>query len=973
MKERWDANRKSQDLTDKATKKYEESKPPNKINNSESAAEKEFLDLKQRLSEIELKYEQLKKVSELENELLKLSVRLNGMKNAGFLAKIDLALGHIGQFLSADRANIFELNEENNTFSNTHEWCSPGIQPEIQNFQNIPVNEVPVLLKSLKTRDYVIIPNVNALSKKWHAERKILESQQIQSVLAIPVMIDNNLAGFVALDAVTTQKEFTQFEIKALKTWSKLLAGILNNKRLEAIIEKNRLNYEGIFNAINDFLVVVDLQGKIIHVNSKITDTLGYSGKMLLGKSPVILHPEDRKEEVEKYLHEVLNGKMDSCPVPLVTNAGRQIPVETRLYRGSWDGKAACIFICKDISQLLLSEEKFSKIFYSNPSACTLTDLDTKKIIDVNKAFCDLLGFSKEEAIGKTIVELGVMTEAIIYDLLKDSGVEKRASNKESILFTKTGETKHVIISSEDIYVQDQKYRYTVGIDITKRKLAEVELYKQNQKLNAIISASPDGIGIVSFDGKFKYISEHLATMYGYQAEEIEEYIGKSVLGFFPLSEQKRLMENMNSLIKGEKPSKITEYEVIKKDGSSFFVGVNSTIIKGFDGVPESILFVERDITEIKKMEESLRKSEALFRTVLQSIPNLVWMKDPNGVYLWCNALFADFFGVQITNILGKTDYDNVSRKQADVFRNQDNKVVLEGKPAKFEEIVVVGDKTVYFETIKTPVYDNKGSLIGVLGVAHDITKRKINEKELIESEKRLQELNASKDKFFSIISHDLKTPFNSILGFSHLMIDEINDSEYENVKKYAEIISKSSVQAVELVSNLLEWARLQTGKVNHTPKTFKIERLIHEVVGLLTPAAQIKSISLLPLLPMSLTVFADMSMVAAILRNVVSNAVKFTHPHGKIAISVIEETDRVIVKIKDNGVGMDSEIIEKLFRIDESFSTHGTKNEQGSGLGLVISKEFAQKNGGDLWIESEAGKGTSVYLSLPVGKNETN
>lgn len=935
----------------------------------EAYSESDFLKLIHELEvyklELELQYKESKSAAELENELLKLSVELNSMKSSEFSSKIDLALSHIGHFLSTDRAHIFEINEENNTISNTYEWCRPGIQSEIHNQKNIRFDAAPKLMNAMETEDYIYIPDVHSLPLEWGVEREVMASKNIRSLLAIPFRIDNKIAGVVGLDTLYKRRDFSTSEIETLKTWSNLLAGVLSNKRRESEVEKTHRNYESIFNIINDFLVVLNEKGEIVHTNAKITEKLGYTVDMLLGKTPVVLHPPERKAEVEEILQELLQGKVDTCLIPFISKLGIQIPVETRVRSGIWEGKPAFFGIIKDISQLKLSEEKFSKIFYLNPSPCGLTDLETKKIVDVNKAFSDLLGFSKEEVIGKNVLELGIMADTSRIELLQNLSTAERIVDKECVFFTKQGETKIVVLSAEVIAVQNKQYLYFVAHDITDRKLVENELYIQNQKINAILSASPDGIGILSFEGNIKFISDHLAKMNGYSVKEKDEFLGKSISSFIAPTDYKKLAINMKKLMEGKKLQNITEYEAIKKDGSHFTIAVNSTILNDYNGSPQNILFVERDVTELKKTEEALRKSEAQFRAVVQTIPDLIWLKDPNGVYLSCNGVFANFFGLVTEKLIGKTDYEIITREIADIFSSQDKKVIKEGKTIHYEENLPFEGQIKNFETTKAPVYDESGELMGVLGIAHDITKRKQAEKVLIENEKRLNELNASKDKFLSILGHDLKSPLATINGFSSLLQDQIAENNQKGTEFYADIIHEASQKAIDLVDDLMQWSRSQSGKMACDPEILEVDELITSVIQLLQPVASKKNINICTDYNHLALVSTDRYMVETILRNLISNAIKFSNSGGEIVIKTFQDEENLTVSVIDNGIGIAQEKLEKMFRIEESFTTPGTSNEKGTGLGLLLCKEFLTILKGEIWVESEENKGSVFHFSI--------
>ena len=237
--------------------------------------------------------------------------------------------------------------------------------------------------------------------------------------------------------------------------------------------------------------------------------------------------------------------------------------------------------------------------------------------------------------------------------------------------------------------------------------------------------------------------------------------------------------------------------------------------------------------------------------------------------------------------------------------------------------------------------------------------------KELQSQSIELKKLNAEKDKFFTIIAHDLKSPFNSIVGFSNLLVEQVREKDFEGIEKYAGIILKSSDRALELLKNLMEWARSQTGRIEFSPEYFEIVVVINEIILSFDDIARQKSIIINKAIPPSAPVFADKAMINVILRNLVSNAIKFTMPGGMITISANEKQSELTVTVSDTGVGISNDRIEKLFRIDESFSTAGTNNERGTGLGLILCKEFVEKHGGKIWVNSEKGKGSDFNFTV--------
>ncbi len=242
---------------------------------------------------------------------------------------------------------------------------------------------------------------------------------------------------------------------------------------------------------------------------------------------------------------------------------------------------------------------------------------------------------------------------------------------------------------------------------------------------------------------------------------------------------------------------------------------------------------------------------------------------------------------------------------------------------------------------------------------------------EIQEQRDYLKQLNKTKDKFFSIIAHDLKNPFNSIKGFTELLIDNSHEYEEEKKLKFLRIIKDSTNKASALLNNLLIWANSQSGNLTYNPKKTKLVKDVIDVVSFLEIQAVKKEIEIYNNVDHNLSVMADENMLNTILRNLISNAIKFTNPKGEVRILSLINNGMVEVIIKDNGVGISEGDIEKIFSIDEKNTNVGTANEQGSGLGLILCKDFVEKHGGKIWVNSVENEGSEFVFTLPLWEDD--
>ena len=255
--------------------------------------------------------------------------------------------------------------------------------------------------------------------------------------------------------------------------------------------------------------------------------------------------------------------------------------------------------------------------------------------------------------------------------------------------------------------------------------------------------------------------------------------------------------------------------------------------------------------------------------------------------------------------------------------------------------------------------------------VAYAIYK-KSTEGKLKEYTAEMVQLNAEKDKFFSIIAHDLKSPFNTLVSFSQLLEEQVREKDLEGIEKFSKIILQSATRGMDLLMNLMEWSRAQTGRMDFKPADHQMTDLINRVTTLFIDIAGQKSITINLDLTSGVLVAVDKEMIATVLRNLVSNAIKFTAPGGNITVSTHVTMSEAVVSVCDSGVGIPPDKIDKLFRVGQSNSTPGTQNEKGTGLGLILCKEFVEKHGGRIWVESIEKKGSVFYFTLPLKERET-
>lgn len=371
-----------------------------------------------------------------------------------------------------------------------------------------------------------------------------------------------------------------------------------------------------------------------------------------------------------------------------------------------------------------------------------------------------------------------------------------------------------------------------------------------------------------------------------------------------------------------------------------------------------------------KKVEVLLKENDERLTQLINNSFDMMVLLDRNGVQRYVSKPCEKILGYKPEELVDIPVFDVIE----ELIHPDDQEKAIKGLKELIEKETKGGVQYrhrhknggwVYLEASGTNQINNPAIQSLVLNV-RDVTERKLAEQALKESEARLKEINATKDRFFSIIEHDLRSPLSIIHGLSGLLLQQIQNQNYKEIEKHAGVIRKSSQQVTDLLANLFVWSRSQTGKIEFNPQYFDLTALIDEVTNLLNEWALHKSIIITKKLPEKLPVIADSDMIGTILRNLISNGIKFSKEGGNITIKAEKEDHHIFVSVKDSGIGIGEKDIDKLFRIDSNHSVNGTHKENGTGLGLVLCKEFIDKHGGKIWAESTVGKGSTFSFMLP-------
>ncbi len=473
-----------------------------------------------------------------------------------------------------------------------------------------------------------------------------------------------------------------------------------------------------------------------------------------------------------------------------------------------------------------------------------------------------------------------------------------------------------------------------------------------------ILENMTDAAYCLTPEGGFKYVNEAACKMLGYTKSEFSKLTVDNLL-------PPNHVRDWHTLWTKLKEAHSLNFESVHrhKTGKMVAVEVQTTWLS-FKS-KEFCYAIVNDISERKANEEKLKESERRLRLFLENNLDAFLLTTPDGSILFVNQAACNMFGRSAEEIysIGRSGIIDVTdprlaialeeRARTGIFKGE-----LTGKRK---------DGTLFPMEVSSSYFYNDDGELRTSMVIRDITERKKAEEILKQSEARLAELNATKDKFFSIVSHDLRNPVHTMLGAIQILNEDIDSMDHQTIKKFTQNLQITVNRLYGLLDNLLNWSLLQMNKIKFSPESVSLNHMIHNSIDIVTDQALSKDITIKFAISEQIIVLADREMVASIMQNLLTNAIKFSFPKSIIVVSAKLKHTQVEVVIEDSGTGMEDDRLKNLFDIGANLNTTGTKGEKGTGLGLILSKEFVEKNGGTIRVESTVGVGSRFIFTLPL------
>jgi len=810
---------------------------------------------------------------------------------------------------------------------------------------------------------------------------------------------------------------------------------ITDQKLAEIALQESENRYKSLVANIpsTSYSCLADKHWTMIFISNEIENLSGYKPDDFINNKhrtyASIIHPEDR-EYVELFVMEKLELKESFSIEYRVINKNNEIRWVHERGRGNFSADGVLNSIDGVISDITLRKNGEQKLLNSELKFRILSDasIDLMAMNSSKEVFTYIANVLSKRLNNTIILSVSINEEVLDTELVSITGIKNTIFNQalKLIGFNPIGAKFKLVQSLKEKFKANKLTKYEGGLGefasgqfpesianalqkmlgisaiytygITKddsllgaihfftlksQEIEDVEfidsfihlssillhrqqlieaVHKSEEKFRTIFENTNSAISIQT-DTKILMVNKAWEKITGYSAEES---LTLNPLDLVHPAEREKTSQMVHDRLKGKQAPTSYLFHLIDKRFNEKWIDLSATVIEFGGG--KAILIIGSDITERKKAELDLNK----FSTGIMNSPSSIVITDIDGNIEYVNPFFSEFTGYSFDEATGKNPRIlNSGNNPPEIYTDMWN-TILKGEVWNGELQNKKKNGQLYWESARiAPIMDESGVISSFIAIKEDITEQKRTLELIEQSEKDLRELNAKKDKFFSIIAHDLRSPFSGMSGLVEILRTSYRKYSNEQIDNYLTLISDASQNIFKLLENLLSWAKAQTGKIEFNPRHVVLKEIVDQTISVISLIAKNKEIHVENNVSEFEVVWADENMLTTILRNLISNSLKYTHRNGFIQIAfekrTIHHKNFSVISIKDNGVGIPKDKQEKLFKIEQNYSTVGTEKEKGSGLGLVLCQEFVEKHDGKIWCESEENKGATFYFSLPI------
>jgi len=625
--------------------------------------------------------------------------------------------------------------------------------------------------------------------------------------------------------------------------------------------------------------------------------------------------------------------------------------------------------------QLEMARDRFARLFNDAPAGYLTIDANGI-IAQVNQTFADMIGLEPHLLAGKNLGDFIALADRSIFfgrfkaffntprgkqmDLrLRRALAGIPAGSAAELTVRCVGRIEHEVHPR----LKHSPLLLMMIVDISAQIQAQEALRERERYLSAILETTQDGFWVLDAQGRVTDVNTAYCRMSGYTREEL---LRLRIQDLEALEDHEAIAARIQRIVANGSETFETRHRA--KNGELFDVEVSVSL---FAASGRTFVCFCREITDRKRVEAALRESETNYRRLIEGMPDIIYRfsREQGGLY-WSPSV-ETVLGYSLEELHANPFLWNEAIHPED--RDKVDQAIQDsdlGNPFFLEYRIRDARGAWHWLHDRSIGHHADGNETIIEGLATDITATKNAEQKIQQVNTRLEQALAEKDKFFSIIAHDLKSPLSGFLASTRLMVDEPELFSQEEMRTLAESMRQSAENLYSLLENLLTWSQMQRGNLSFAPQNSDLLQLITHNLELIQAATREKNLDLHHSIPEGLRVHADPQALNTVLRNLLSNALKFCHPGGQVRVTASRDKNTALIDIADTGIGMAQEIADSIFSLDKKTSRPGTRGEKGTGLGLMLCKEFVEMHGGEIRVRSTPGQGTTFSFTIPLARS---
>lgn len=731
---------------------------------------------------------------------------------------------------------------------------------------------------------------------------------------------------------------------------------------------------QAVLTSINDAIITCDKGGRIWHINSIAQQLIGFTQRQALGHnimSVFNLNVEETGDNTEKmFKNAIHNGQKVIMPngTFLSQKNGGKIPISGTFSPIVNDLKilTGLVITFRDESDKYYKERvleqgvvSYDQIFDSNPHPMCIYEIATRKIENVNRAACDLIGYTKEELLDMTI---GDLSTPQFVELMKNTGPGVSANlfgMDEWDVVTRGGDKLTLSKTAFDLQFNGKQCRYLLVGNKTQYRHTHIEPQMIQQRYIALMTGFPEALFVVDSRNKIVFANDKCLKLFG--ATLKSQLVGENISTVFHSDILASIKSRVNEIFVSMQNGPIDKRKMTRLDGSSFMAEITGVPIEN-DG-KKYIQVLVKTASETSVMENA---SGIGFRTIENLGGLIIWKLDPDYNCIYVNEMWKRFAGERGAEFAHGTDWINLIHpddRESKIIKNKE--VWQRREPFQTECRMLGADGNYYWMLVNaSPNFDDNGNFNGYVGYYIDINRRRVAEAEMEKALKVVEESSYLKTKFLATLSHDIRTPMNAIVGFVDCM--QMAKST-DDIKPYLNHVTKNTFQLLDIVTNTTEMSKIESNLVEINVSKFKVRKFVDDVYSE-TKEQEERQLYYMynNNLPEDAEMITDKGKLKMVMRHLLCNAIRYTHDGGTVTFEVSMENGKLFFSVADTGIGVDAKDHARVFETFYRVENADTMAIRGLGLGLPISKFYVEKLGGTLNFQSVLNAGTIVSVELP-------